>query len=236
MEKRLQPNVRLTQTVKLRPTRATAFHAGSRPETLRPRPIASNCWVGALPVRGKLTFHEGGLEPTQDWKRVEVVFNSLDRCEANLYAGFWGQGKGTMWLGPTWPSGAGPRQRLAPRGGVRWSSPPMAETTYEEGRDFEAVADTKPGPGSLGGRIRVRPTLGPTIKITPRSRIKNGDRLPCELVSSGDHAWLAQVMCCLTEPEDREDPRRPGAAGQTSCSAPRLFSCPTTKSAWPTGA
>ena len=38
---------------------------------------------------GQLTFHEGGLEATQDWKQVEVIFNSLDQSEANLYVGLW---------------------------------------------------------------------------------------------------------------------------------------------------
>ena len=37
-------------------------------------------------------------EPSQDWKYVEVVFNSLDQHEAAVYIGFWGEGKGTFWV------------------------------------------------------------------------------------------------------------------------------------------
>ena len=46
----------------------------------------------------QLTFQEAGLQPNQDWKRLEVVFNSLDQKEANLYVGLWGQGPGTLWV------------------------------------------------------------------------------------------------------------------------------------------
>ena len=53
----------------------------------------------ALGMGGRaLTFHEGGVEPSQDWKRVEVVFNSLDQHDAAVYIGFWGEGKGTFWI------------------------------------------------------------------------------------------------------------------------------------------
>jgi hypothetical protein len=34
-----------------------------------------------------LTFYEAPLEPTKDWSRIDVVFNSLDEREVTLYAG-----------------------------------------------------------------------------------------------------------------------------------------------------
>ena len=99
------PNVRLTQTIKLRPQTGYRFSCWVKTRDLADRfiPFArARFWFG-----GQLTFHEGGLEPTQDWKHVEVVFNSLDQREANLYAGFWGAGKGQIWIddspSKSWP-------------------------------------------------------------------------------------------------------------------------------------
>jgi hypothetical protein len=36
-------------------------------------------------------------EKTQDWRRVDVTFNSLDFSEVNLYPGVWGGTTGTIW-------------------------------------------------------------------------------------------------------------------------------------------
>ena len=92
------PNVRLTQTVKLRPQTGYRFSCWVKTRDLAPTGSFHLLALGAGAGGRQLTFHEGGLEPTQDWNRVEVVFNSLDQREANLYAGYWGAGKGEMWI------------------------------------------------------------------------------------------------------------------------------------------
>ncbi len=141
----------------------------------------------------------GGLEPTQDWKRIEVVFNSLDQREANLYAGFWGAGKGQIWIDDL------AVEELALVNVLRRPGCPLTvkladgKTTYEEGRDFEPVIDPKLGHVPWEGEFEFD-HAGPAIKTTPRSRIKNGDRLRVSwyhpVITHG-----SQVMCCLSEPK-----------------------------------
>ncbi len=161
--------------------------------------IVSLAALGAGPGGRPLTFHEGGLEPTQDWKRLEVVFNSLDQREANLYVGFWGEGKGTMWVDDL------AVEELALVNVLRRQGCPLTvksadgKTTYEEGRDFEPVADPKLGRVPYEGEYEFD-HAGPTIRITSRSRIKNGDHLRVSwyhpVITHG-----SQVMCCLSEPK-----------------------------------
>ena len=73
------------------------------------------------------------------------------------------------------------------------------KTIYEEGRDFEPVIDPKLGHVPWEGEFEFD-HAGPAIKITPRSRIKNGDSLRVSwyhpVITHG-----SQVMCCLSEPK-----------------------------------
>ena len=36
-------------------------------------------------------------KPTQDWKRYDLVFNSLENTNANFYVGSWGGKEGKVW-------------------------------------------------------------------------------------------------------------------------------------------
>ena len=51
-----------------------------------------------VPLAGErtLNFQNIRVQPTQDWKTYDVVFDSLDHTEANLYLGVWGGAKGTL--------------------------------------------------------------------------------------------------------------------------------------------
>ena len=156
--------------------------------------------LGTSQAATQLTFHEGGLEPNQDWKRIEVVFNSLDQPEANLYAGVWGQCKGTLWVddlaleelalvnvlrrkgcpldGQVRPTAGRPTRRAATSS--RSSTPKLGQVPWAGEYEFGHP--------------------GATIRLTAGSRIKNGDRLRV----SWYHPVIThgfQVMCCLSEPK-----------------------------------
>jgi hypothetical protein len=81
------PNVRLSQVVKLRPQTGYRFSCWVKTRDLAPTGSFHLLALGTGPGGRQLTFHEGGVEPTADWKRLDVVFNSLDQREATLYAG-----------------------------------------------------------------------------------------------------------------------------------------------------
>ena len=193
------PNVRVNQIVKLRPQTGYRFSCWVKTRDLAPTGSFHLLALGAGPGGRQLTFHEGGLDTTQDWKRLEVVFNSLDQREATLYAGFWGEGKGTLWVDDL------AVEELALVNVLRRQGCPLSvksadgKVTYEEGRDFEPVADPKLGRVPYEGEYEFDHP-GPAITITPRSRIKNGDHLRVSwyhpVITHG-----SQVMCCLSEPK-----------------------------------
>ncbi len=199
VEGKTSPNIRLTQTVKLRPHTGYRFSCWVKSRDLTSPGSFHLLALGATSGGRQLTFHEGGLEPTQDWKRVDVVFNSLDQREANLYVGFWGGGKGTFWVDDV------ALEELALVNVLRREGCPLAitsadkKTTYQEGRDFEAIVDPKLGQVPWEGEFEFE-HAGPAIKIPARSRIGNGDRLRV----SWYHPVLthgSQIMCCLSDPK-----------------------------------
>lgn len=44
-----------------------------------------------------LNFYKPHVERTQDWKRIDVTFNSLESSQVNLYLGIWGGRRGKIW-------------------------------------------------------------------------------------------------------------------------------------------
>ena len=38
------------------------------------------------------------FDATNDWKTLDIVFNTLDNSEGNLYIGAWGPPKGKLWI------------------------------------------------------------------------------------------------------------------------------------------
>jgi hypothetical protein len=196
---RSSPNVRLSQTVKLRPRTAYSLSCWVKTRELTPAGSFRLLALGAGAGGRALTFHEGGVEPSQNWKRVEVVFNSLDQHDATIYVGFWGEGKGTSWIDDL------TLEELALVNVLRRPGCPLAvksadgKSVFQEGRDFEPVADAKLGRVHWEGEYEFD-HAGATIRVTPGSRIKNG-----ELVRvSWYHPVITQgfqVMCCLSEPQ-----------------------------------
>ncbi|MFI5264764.1 MAG: T9SS type A sorting domain-containing protein, partial [Candidatus Kapaibacterium sp.] len=45
-----------------------------------------------------LTFTQLAVDPTMDWTRVEVNFNTLSNTSVRLYIGIWGGSSGTIWF------------------------------------------------------------------------------------------------------------------------------------------
>src|SRR5262249_15356998 len=143
--------------------------------------------------------HEGHLRPTQDWTLVEVVFNSLDQEEVNLYAGVWGGKKGALWIDDL------RLEELALVNVLRRPGCPLVVASadgkvgYEEGGDFLPVRDPRLGMTPWAGEYSFAHP-GPAIRLTKGSRIKEGERLRVNWY----HPVLvhgSQVMCCLSEPK-----------------------------------
>ena len=199
---RTSPNLRLVQRVSVRPHTAYRFSCWVKTKDLAPAGSFHLLALATSQENKSLTFHEGGLEPTADWKKVDVVFNSLEEREVNLYAGFWGEGKGTFWIDDLALEELALVNLLRRKGCPFVVKSADGKLTYEEGRDYEPVADPKLGQVPFAGEYEFEHE-GARIRITPRSRIRSGERLRVSwyhpIITHG-----SQVMCCLSEPKVHE--------------------------------
>jgi hypothetical protein len=197
--KRESSNVRLMQHVALRPMTPYRFTCWARTRDLGPVHAFQMLALGSGQPGRQLTFQEAGLEPNQDWKRFEVVFNSLDQKEANLYVGLWGQGPGTLWLDDL------QLEELPLVNVLRRPGCPVTiksadgRIVYDEKKDFEPVLDPKLGALPWSGEFEFGHP-GARLRVRSSSRIKAGDRI----LVSWYHPVVtvgSQVMCCLSEPK-----------------------------------
>ena len=192
------PTCRLIQSVKVRPHACYRLSCWAKTNELAPTSAFRLLAIGKTSGR-TLTFHEGGLEPTRDWTRVEVVFNSLDDSEVNLYAGMWGGKSGTLWVDELSLEEMSLVNILRRDGCPLTVTNADGSTTYEEGKDFEPVRDEKLGMVPYEGEYNFDHP-GATLRLTANSRIKDGDALKV--------SWYHPVLvlgsyaaCCLSEPK-----------------------------------
>ncbi|MDG3006374.1 hypothetical protein [Paludisphaera mucosa] len=191
------PVCRLIQSVKVRPHACYRLSCWAKTQDLAPTGAFRLLAIGKQGDR-PLTFHEGGLEPSRDWTRVEVVFNSQDQTEVNLYAGLWGGKSGTLWIDDL------ALEEMALVNVLRRDGCPLAvasadgKTNYVEGKDFEPVRDPKLGQVTYEGEYEFNHDGAP-LRLTSGSRIHDGDALKV--------SWYHPVLvlgsyaaCCLSEP------------------------------------
>lgn len=149
----------------------------------------------------QLNWHMPALKRTEDWRRIDITFNSLNYDTLTLYLGTWGIQGGKIW----WDAA-----KLQPAGFVnilRRSGTPLrivsedGRTTYVEGEDFDRIVDTKLGNDPYAGCYTAWHEP-PSVNIPAQSQLKEGQRV----LASYDHATLVyeeQVSCCLACPEYR---------------------------------
>jgi len=192
------PVCRLIQSVKVRPHACYRLSCWAKTRDLAPTGAFRLMAIGAKGGR-QLSFHEGGLEPTRDWTRVEVAFNTQDQAEVNLYVGLWGGKSGTLWVDEI------ALEEMALVNVLRRDGCPLTVTSddgkiaYVEGRDFEPVRDPKLGMVPHEGEYEFDHPGAP-LRLTPGSRIEDGRRLRVgwyhPALVHGSHA-----ACCLSEPK-----------------------------------
>jgi len=151
--------------------------------------------IKALSGKRSLQWQSLQVQPTQDWTRYDVVFNSLDNQEVNLYFGDWSyQGVGTMqWR--NWAIEEAPIVNLLRRPGTPLVVKDAAGKVYEESKDFDRVVDPKMGRTPYAGEY-----VAWTAPVSIRSRtIPEGTRL---LVSWYHPAIIydGQVSACCQDP------------------------------------
>ena len=144
----------------------------------------------ARPADSSPSTREASSQP-QDWKKIEVVFNSLDQTEVNLYVGFWGEGKGTLWIDDLELEELSlvnvlQAQGVPPHRQVRRTARRPTRRAATSSRSSIPSSARFPSPASTSSSTPVRRS-----RSSSGSRIKTGDTAARELVSPGDHARLA---------------------------------------------
>ncbi len=195
-------NRRVIQRVAVRPGAAYRLSAWVKTEGLSDPSSFRLLAIGAAEKGRSLTFFEGGVASTQDWKKHDVVFNSFDYENVNIYAGLWGRGKGAAWVDELTLEELGPINILRRQGCPLTVTSDDGATTFEEGRDFEPLLDPKLGVVPYAGEFEFEhPT--PPLRLTASSRIRDGQILRV----SWYHPVLvhgSQIMACPSEEKTYE--------------------------------
>ena len=211
---------RACQTLTVKPFRYYHVSAAVRTQNFE---SAGEVQIAVLGKDGTaLNYYKPHVDRTQDWKRIDITFNSLESSQVNLYLGIWGGKRGKIWWDDV---------RLEPGGlvnVVRRDGAPLratsadGRTVYQEGRDLENARDPKLGmiPWPGGFTAWHDP---PTVTLPSGSRIRNGQKV---LLSYFHTALIyqEQVMCCMAEPKIYEILRWQIDAGPQAPPAGRLFS------------
>jgi len=155
------------------------------------------------------------IQSTSDWREVSLVFNSLHHDNIRVYAGLWRGKSGRLWFDDF------AIEPLALVNVLRRPGTPVTvasedgATVYEEGRDYEPIVDDK------ANFSRPRRD-NPVIRLTPASRITEGQRLRVSYYH-GMAIHRGQVSVCMSEPKLYEYWRGCAAAIQKRLAPAKWF-------------
>ena len=185
---------RLMQPVKLQAHRQYRLSFWVKTEKLAP----ADAEVKVLaPGAGRaISFETFHVEGTQDWKRYNLVFNSLEYHEGLLYLGSWSGNQGKLWWDDL------QIEEIALVNVLRRPGCPVtvrAEngTLWDEGRDYNRIVDPVLNPWQPYHEP-------PLLKLAPGSRIPDGARLRVSYY----HPIIVyedSVTSCVSEPKIFED-------------------------------
>jgi hypothetical protein len=130
---------------------------------------------------------------TTDWRKLTMLFNSLEFQEVRVYAGLWGGKAGKVWLDDWNVEEVGPVNALRRPGTPVTVRNDDGTVTYAEGKDYAPLHDPNFSPWHDDGDAL-------PLKLLPGSRIQDGARLRV----SWYHSMLiydSQIAVCMAEPE-----------------------------------
>ncbi|MBM2815421.1 MAG: putative glycosyl hydrolase [Ignavibacteria bacterium] len=156
--------------------------------------------VMVLGDNGKvLNFYSPPIEKTTDWKKLDIVFNSLESDTVFIYWGSWGGFSGKIWWDDLQVEEIGLVNILRRPGCPLHVGKKYLDMIFTEGVDYDTLRDPKLGMVSWPGTYDAYHTP-PTFRIKPSDNIRNGDTI----LLSYYHPVLiydGQIMCSMTEPE-----------------------------------
>jgi len=154
--------------------------------------------IAVLVGARSLCFETPDIRPTQDWRRISVVFNTLDASTVKLILGTWAGNTGTIWWDDVTIEPAGFVNILRRDGTPLTLTDETGHVTYEEGRDIGPVRDPKLGNDPWAGDYTSWHDT-PAVRVLPGGRLREGQRV---LASYYQPAviYQGQVSCCLNAP------------------------------------
>ena len=188
---------RLAQPLKLQPHRQ--YHISFWVRTDGLSPADPEVKVLTADAQRSICFQSFHAQKTQDWKRYDLVFNSLDNQEGRLYLGCWAGNTGKLWWDDLSIEEIGLVNVLR-RPGCPVTVRGEDGTAYEEERDFKRVVDPMLNPWHAWHEA-------PLIKLTAGSRIKEGARLRVSYYHP-IVVYEDRITSCLSEPKIFEDWRQ----------------------------
>ena len=193
------PNWRAMQAINVEPFRYYHISVMVKTEDF---PTADTR-IAVLTADGRsLNLHMPRLKPTDDWRRIDITFNSLEYKTINLYFGTWGATRGKIWWDDAKVEQAGFVNVLRRDGTPFTVKSEDGTTVFAEGRDFENIVDPKLGNDPYPGCYTAW-HVPPVVRIPTGSRIAEGQRV----LVSFTHATIIyeeQVSCCMANAKFRE--------------------------------
>lgn len=181
---------RLAQPLKLQPHRQYLITFWVKTENLTP--ADAEVKVLSADAGRAISFQTFRVARTQDWKRYELVFNSLEHTDGRIYLGSWSGKTGKLWWDDIQVEEIGLVNVLR-RPGCPVTVRGEDGMTYEEGRDFEPIKDPLLNPWQAFHDP-------PQLRLKPDGRIQEGARLRVSYY----HPIIIyedRITGCISEPQ-----------------------------------
>jgi hypothetical protein len=178
---------RVMQSVTLQPHRCYRLSLWVKTEGLEPARALKMLVMAGNRELAPREFH---VPATTDWRRLSILFNSLNAGKVRLYTGLWGAKAGKVWLDDWSLEEAGPINILHRPGTPVTVRNQDGTVTYVEGKDYAPLQNSHPWREDAEAAH---------LKLLPGSRIHDGDHLRV----SWYHSAIihdSQVTVCMGEP------------------------------------
>jgi hypothetical protein len=181
---------RVMQTVQVQPHRCYRIAFWVKTEGLEP---ANALRVAATAGERDLAPREFDVSSSTGWRRLTMLFNSLNSEKVAVYAGIWGGKAGKVWLDDWSVEEVGPVNVLRRPGTPVNVRSEDGAVVYTEGKDYAPLQDPKLDPWHDDGDAL-------PLKVLSGGRIREGARLRV----SWYHSMVindSRVSVCMAEPE-----------------------------------
>jgi hypothetical protein len=181
---------RVMQSIQVKPHRCYRMTLWVKTEGLQP---ADAFHVEVLAGERELAPRDFHVPSSTDWRKLTMLFNSVNFDKVSIYAGLWGGKAGKVWLDDWSVEEVGPVNVLHRPGTPVTVRSQDGAVVYTEGKDYAPLQDPNLNPWHDDGEAL-------PLKLLPGSRIREGARLGVSWYHS-IIIYDSQVTVCMAEPE-----------------------------------